>query len=403
MNTHTETIRTLADEELLVRVKGLAARERGATAELVAHLAEVEARKLHLASGYASMFAYCSHALHLTDHEAFNRIEAARAGRRFPVVLDRLAEGAVSLTAVRLLAPHLTEENHAEVLESARGGSRSDIEKIVARLAPRPDAPTSIRKLPTPRLASETTAPLTAPRAEVALDLPAPAPLEARSPGGSPPAAAATPVEARRAAVDALAPDRYKLQVTISGGTLEKLEQAKDMLRHANPSGDVSQILDRALSLLLADLAKKKFGATDRPRSSKGVAPGSHDVSAAVRRVVSSRDTGRCGFVSEDGHRCNERGFVEFHHIKPHAIDGPPTVPNIALRCQAHNLYEWERLYTEVRRQEEEWLSRRVAAGVLAAKAGRARSETSAGRACPLRRPPAQHRVAAADQPITGR
>jgi len=85
MNTMTfDVTRTLPDDELLARVAGLAGRERGATAELVAHLAELETRRLHLRAGYSSMFAYCHGALSLTDHEAFNRIEAARAARRFP-------------------------------------------------------------------------------------------------------------------------------------------------------------------------------------------------------------------------------------------------------------------------------------------------------------------------------
>jgi hypothetical protein len=375
MNAHIDAARTLVDEELLARVKSLAARERGATAELVAHLAEVEARKLYLASGYSSMFAYCQGALNLTDHEAFNRIEVARAARRFPVILDRLAEGAVSLTAVRLLAPHLTAENHAEVVESARGLSRSEVEKIVARLAPRPDVPTTVRKLPAPSSAPEPagTVPPIAPDDSSAGDLFA-------SPPAPAPAPTMAPVGARPAVVNALSPDRYKLQFTISGDTLERLQLAKDMLRHANPSGDVAQVVDRALRLLLLDLAKKRFAATDRPRRSKGVASGSHDVPAEVKRVVFVRDLSRCAYVSQGGHRCNERAFLEFHHVKPHAHDGPPTVDNIELRCRRHNMYEWDVLYTKVRMQEEEWLRRQIGAGAAPSMATRARSETSTQR-----------------------
>jgi len=88
--------RALRDAELLDRLRSLASREREATAELVAHLAELEARGLHLAAGYTSMFAYCCDVLALSEHEAYNRIEVARAARRFPVVLELLAEGAVS-------------------------------------------------------------------------------------------------------------------------------------------------------------------------------------------------------------------------------------------------------------------------------------------------------------------
>jgi hypothetical protein len=59
--------------------------------------------------------------LGLTDDEAYSRVVAARTARRFPVVLDLLAAGHVSLTTIRLLAGQLTAENHPGVLESARG------------------------------------------------------------------------------------------------------------------------------------------------------------------------------------------------------------------------------------------------------------------------------------------
>jgi hypothetical protein len=83
----------LSDAELLRRVVLLAGREREATVELVGHLAELDARKLHLACGYGSLFAYCTGALRLAEHAAYNRIEAARLSRRFPAILDLLADG----------------------------------------------------------------------------------------------------------------------------------------------------------------------------------------------------------------------------------------------------------------------------------------------------------------------
>jgi hypothetical protein len=72
----------LTDDELLRRVRLLATREREATVELVAHLAELDTRKLHLAQGYGSLFSYCTEVLRLAEHAAYNRIEAARASRK---------------------------------------------------------------------------------------------------------------------------------------------------------------------------------------------------------------------------------------------------------------------------------------------------------------------------------
>ena len=399
MNAHIHTERTLADEALLARVKTLADRERGATVELIAHLMEVERRKLYLASGYSAMFTYCRGALGLSEGETVNRIRAARAARRFPVILDWLAEGAVNLTTVKLLAPLLTEDNHLALLRSARGLSRREVEKIVARVAPVPDAPTSVRRLPAPTSAptpapGSTRTPTSGPAVvpgplalDAATDLFAAAastdgPVSAPSTPLStrPPAAPTTARVEAPATLNVLSPDRYKLQVTISGETLEKLELVKDMIRHAVPSGDVAQILDRALTLLASNLAKSKFAVTDRPRPSPGVAPDSREIPAEVKRIVFVRDLGRCAFVAKDGHRCDERSRLEFHHVQPFAEGGLPTVENIQLRCRLHNLYEWHLRSTDVRAREDEWLYRQVAAGIVPWTADSATDPGTSGR-----------------------
>jgi hypothetical protein len=149
-----------------------------------------------------------------------------------------------------------------------------------------------------------------------------------------------------------LAPDRYKLQLTISGGTLEKLRAAQDMLGHAVPSADQAVIVDRALDALLVELARKKFAETSSPRPSDGPRPGARRPSAEVKRAVWRRDLGRCAFVGPGGHRCAERRFVEFHHVDPYALGGEASVDQIQLRCRRHNDYEG-RLYFGRRRRGE--------------------------------------------------
>jgi hypothetical protein len=112
------------------------------------------------------------------------------------------------------------------------------------------------------------------------------------------------------------------------------------MLRPAIPSGDEGAILDRALSALLSDLARKKFAATDRPRPSPGTGHGSRHIPAEVRRAVWLRDLGGCAFVGTRGQRCRERAFLEFHHVQPYAVGGEATLANIQLRCRGHNVHE---------------------------------------------------------------
>jgi hypothetical protein len=256
------------------------------------------------------------------------------------VILDMLANGTVQLTAVRLLAPHLKPDNHRVLLESVRGKTKLQIQEIVARLAPKPDVPASIRRVtpaspsPVSLLPVSPPFPIGGPREVPLPDTPAPAPP--------------SPVHAT---VAPLSPDRYKLQVTIGGDTLEKLRCAQDMLGHAIPSGDEAAVLDRALTSLLVELAKKKFAQAAKPRASRGTKRG--NIPAAVRRAVWVRDCGRCAFIGPGGHRCNERRFVEFHHVDPKALGGEATAETIELRCRRHNDYEGRSWFGKRRRSPE--------------------------------------------------
>lgn len=335
----------LSDEELLARVKQLATREREVTVTLIAHLAELDARRLYLAEGYSSLFVYCTQVLHLSEHAAYGRIAVARAARRFPVILDMLASGPVNLTTVVLLAAHLTRENHREILDVASHKSKREVEELAARLRPRPSMPGLVRRLPN-------RSPVSAPAARPQ-DTGTETPLTAESPLASdtqvlPPSLLSptpAPTPTKRAVVAPLASDRYKIQFTVNSETYEKLRRAQDLLRHQIPDGDVGQIMDRALTVLLEDLARKKLAATDRPRKARAPVPGSRRIPAAVKREVWLRDGGCCAFVGKHGRRCAERGFLEFHHVVPHAAGSDPTTGNIQLRCRAHNGYESKRQF----------------------------------------------------------
>jgi len=343
MNTNViSLVGQLSDQQLIAQVKLLAQREREATAALIAHLAVLDERGLYLAEGCSSMFTYCLQVLHLSEHAAYGRIEAARAARKYPIILEFLGNGSVNLTTVTLLAPHFTRENHVELLAAAKHQRKRQVEELVAALRPLPSVPSSIRRLPAP---SRGSGPATVPEATScsAAEFPvADDPLGRESVGllqqlpSSP---------ARPAVVAPLAPERYKIQFTANAETCEKLRLAQELLRHQVPDGDLGQVIERALTALLKDLTKQKFAATDQPRTSRD--PESHSAGSAsrhipaeVRRQVWTRDGGRCAFVAQSGHRCTERGFLEFHHVLPYSVGGKASADNIQLRCRAHNGFE---------------------------------------------------------------
>lgn len=147
---------------------------------------------------------------------------------------------------MRLLAPHLTPENHRTLLDAAAYKSKREVEQHVVAMAPRPAVPSSLRKLPSP--VSRGHRPPDSPAAE-GEDGPRRAPVVTRRP----------------AVVAPLAPERYRLQVTISGEARDMLRRIQDLLRHSVPDGDPAAIVERALGVLLAELERRKLAKTDRP------------------------------------------------------------------------------------------------------------------------------------------
>src|SRR5437762_14105515 len=118
----------LADHVLLRDLKVLVSQDRATTAALLAHLAEVDERKLYLPAAHPSMFSYCVHELRLSEETALKRIRAAHAAREFPVIFAAVADGRLHLSAIVLLATHLTPETADELLAAAAHKSKSEIE-----------------------------------------------------------------------------------------------------------------------------------------------------------------------------------------------------------------------------------------------------------------------------------
>ena len=327
------------DPALLRGLRALVAQDRATTALLLAHLAEVDDRRLYAAAGYPSMFAYCVHELRLSEDAAYKRIQAARTARRFPALFPALADGRLNLTGVLLLGPYLTLANSDELLGAAAGKSKSEIEEWLARRLPRSESLPLLTALPAVRR----------PDTQLALERvgsgdmgPAPGPVESDDPDAAQLALERVAASGLPARLTPTAPERYALQLTIGKGTHDKLRRAQALLGHAVPSGELAEVLDRALDALIGQLERRKFAATDRPRSRRRPSANPRHVPAEVRRAVWERDGGQCTFVSATGRRCPARTRLEFDHAVPVARGGQATVRGMRLRCRAHNQYSAE-------------------------------------------------------------
>ena len=324
----------LANDVLLRALHAIVAKDRETTAELLAHVAEVDQRGLYLPAAYPSMSAYCVGELRMSEDAAYKRIQAARAARDFPAIFAAVADGSLHLTAVVRLAPHLTRENADELLASAAHKSSAAIKTLLAERFPRPDLPAQVRALASASLAL---------------------PCGPADPSGllvSKPVAHTEPSGFQGPPLDGLArlaplsPQRFALQLTMGQETHDKLRRAQALLGHTVATRDLAEVLDRALDALIRQLEKRKFAATERPHPRpRRASRGTRYIPADVKRAVWERDGGQCTFVSPSCLRCEARDRLEYDHVRPFACGGEATVEGLRLRCRGHNQFTAEQTF----------------------------------------------------------
>lgn len=146
-NSSSKRSITLSDAELLEHTRRLVGRSNQVLAELLAHLAEVEARGIHRLRACSTLCSYCIYELRMSEDAASRRVAAARLVRRFPQLIDAIEGGELHLTGLLMLGPHLTLENCASVLLQAKHRTKKELEKLVRELDPLPDVPARIEPL----------------------------------------------------------------------------------------------------------------------------------------------------------------------------------------------------------------------------------------------------------------
>jgi len=330
-------ITVMNDDDLLACTRELVRKSCATEAELLLYLAEIDERKLYAERAFPSMHVFCVKELGFSEGAAYNRIGVARAARRWPAVLEALGSGAVHLAGLRVLVPHLTDENHGAILAEARGKSKRETEEMAARLSPKPPVPDFIRKLPDRRAAT----------------LLEPAASSTAGSASSGPTAAIPTIrrEERRAVIAPLSEDTFTVHFTATRALRDKIQQAKDLLRHRAPNGELAVVVDKALDALLEKLLKERFAMGTRSRKQSAPAPSafpSRHVPAGIRRAVYQRAGGRCEFVDESGRGCTGTGGLEFDHVDGFARTQVHSVDAIRLLCRCHNAHAAEQLYGRV-------------------------------------------------------
>jgi 5-methylcytosine-specific restriction endonuclease McrA len=350
----------LSDEQLLARLRAHVGKGHVWQAGLIAYLAEVEDRRLHLEHACSSMWDFCVRKLGMSESESQRRLAAARVVQQFPCALGYLERGEIHLCAVYALRDHLTQENHEELLREASGKSTRAVEAMIAARFPKPDVPPRIEHVE-PQ-----------------------APLPVVTAGTQPTSSVRSPATEPRPKVEPLSATRYRVELTVSAEVKAKLERIKDLMRHRNPTGDLETILDASLDLLRAKLEKERLGKTSRLKKAQAKtdapeAPAHADtkaetaeapehpkktarpgyISRETRREVFARDGAQCTFLDADGDRCPARAYLELDHVHPKALGGSDGAGNLRVRCRAHNRLYAEHVFGRAHVEERIHLRRR--------------------------------------------
>jgi hypothetical protein len=339
-------LKTVSDDTLLRGLFETLKKSRHCEADLVAYIAEVDARRLYAREASPSMFAWCTERLDLTEQATYVRITVARASREHSGLLTMLRDGRLNLSNIARLAPHLTPENRDAVLKRAAGMSQRQVKELIAELKPQPDVPAKIRKLPArsapsavangPQLCSnrvETSGSGSSDTAKTSLG----GGPEAGPVLEAPPAPVTT---ASRGSAEPLAPSRYKVQFTADAEFRAELERLQALTRSSVPDGDLGKVIRLAVKRELERLEAKRFGKVKKPRKRLGqtdTRAKTRHIPAPVRRFVEKRDGGRCTYRDRHGRRCNKRHELEFHHVRPFGKGGDHRPEGIVQMCRTHN------------------------------------------------------------------
>jgi hypothetical protein len=225
---------SVSDDQLLSHLHTLVRRGNAFEAELLTHLGELDSRRLYAREGCSSMFNYCVEVLHFAEASAYKRIQAARAARRYPELLEAVRRGDLHVTGVSLIAPKLKSEKDRDLIAAARGQTADAIRRLLADREPKPDVPASVRKVDSPD------------REEVP-------PGERREQNPPTPAvrvpprvaeSGSSPIEPRRrlATSQPLGGERYCVRFTADGELHAQIQELRALMRHQIPDGDLGRL-----------------------------------------------------------------------------------------------------------------------------------------------------------------
>jgi 5-methylcytosine-specific restriction endonuclease McrA len=302
----TLNLGAINDENLILNLKGLVKNEKALTHRILEYLREVENRKLFLARGYSSLYAFCTEALGYTEQESMIRIQAMRLVKTMPAVESKIKSGEISLSVAAQLQTSFRKENRRRA-ENGQPMLSFEEKTQTLQLVEKTSVRESQKKL-----------------------------------------AAVFPET--RVKPDRIAPvseSQVRLEFVASKELADKLERLKGLLAHKNFDGNMGKLIE-----LMADLALEKLTPKtpdfDIPqqRAQTVKSKSSRYISVQAKRSVWHQAQGRCQFKDPVTlKKCDSNHGLQYDHIHAFSKGGPSTSNNLQLLCAAHNGFKGDDLW----------------------------------------------------------
>ncbi len=204
-----------------------------------------------------------------------------------PEIRTAVVQGELTLSQARRIVPVLTKENHRQWIEKAKSLSQRELEREVTTVNPKAHIVEKIK--PVAKTLSE-------------------------------------------------------LKVGVDEATEKNLEFLKDILsQKTGKPATLGQVI-----AWTAAVTREKYDPmrkAQRAISSGKILPALTQVSTGARRTIAAavrhsvilRDGIQCAFVDGDGRRCEQKRWLDTHHITPVVDSGRNTIDNLRTLCRAHH------------------------------------------------------------------
>ena len=267
-------IKNYSDKELLVKTKNLIREEQKLLSVILAHLEEIERRKLYSDLGYKSLFDYCLKELNYSEQQAWRRINSMRVIKKLPELKKHVDNGSLSLSNINLASSLFkdakinSKEKQLEIFAEITNTTKKECEEKIFELKKE----YGVLKTPS------------------------------------------------RTIIQKTSNNSSRVHVNLSSETLRKLEKIKSLTKE--------QDLDKIISLMADNYINQKV---EVKRKTQNVPiKNSRYIPRKVKEIVYKRANGEC-------ENCKSTHNLEYEHIIPFAMGGTNDVSNINLYCSNCN------------------------------------------------------------------